>query len=268
MTQFTGVSETLLIPLYARFLETQRSDGIFKDEKAVEAVSKLNIDFNKFRDDFSVVQIGCAVRTEILDQAVQSFLSRHPEAAVINLGAGLCTRFFRLDNGRTTWFEVDFPDVKSSWSRAFQETERHQYIASSVLDFAWMEQLDSCSHLPKLFIAEGLLMYFSEQQVRKLLTELTLRFPQSEMLLEAMSPHLAKNSNRNQAVSKTDATFRWGLSTGRHLSKWISKIHFIEEWYYLDRHPARWGNARFFRYIPFIRKGMKIIHIGFVSDSQ
>ena len=267
MTQFTGVSETLLIPLYARFLETQRTDGIFKDEKAIEIVQKLNLTFDKFRDDFSITQIGCVVRTEILDQATQTFLNHHPEAVVINLGAGLCTRFFRLDNGTIMWLEIDFPEVKASWNQVFKETNRHKFIASSVLDFSWMDQLNSFKELPKLFIAEGLLMYFSQQQVRQLLRELALRFPQSEMLIEAMSPYLVKSSHRNKAVSKTDATFQWGLSTGRQLSRWSPQIRFVEEWYYLDRHPARWGNAQLFRYIPFIRKGMKIIHLCFGSGN-
>lgn len=34
----SGVSETLLIPLYHRAMETQRPDAIVKDEKAVALV--------------------------------------------------------------------------------------------------------------------------------------------------------------------------------------------------------------------------------------
>jgi O-methyltransferase involved in polyketide biosynthesis len=36
MEKLSGVSETLLITLYFRYLETLREDGIIRDEKAVE----------------------------------------------------------------------------------------------------------------------------------------------------------------------------------------------------------------------------------------
>ena len=40
--KLTGVSETLLIPLWARASETVRSDSIIKDNKAVEMVKKID----------------------------------------------------------------------------------------------------------------------------------------------------------------------------------------------------------------------------------
>jgi len=63
VTQLIGVSETLLITLYCRYLETQRPDAIIKDEKAIELVEKIDYDFSKFHD--WTVQYGVAVRTEM-----------------------------------------------------------------------------------------------------------------------------------------------------------------------------------------------------------
>jgi O-methyltransferase involved in polyketide biosynthesis len=37
----SGVSETLLIPLYIRAMESQRPDVLIKDERAVELVARL-----------------------------------------------------------------------------------------------------------------------------------------------------------------------------------------------------------------------------------
>ena len=37
-----GVSETLLIPLYYRALETQHPDAMIKDEKAMELIKRLS----------------------------------------------------------------------------------------------------------------------------------------------------------------------------------------------------------------------------------
>lgn len=52
MTQkLTSVSETLLIALYAKFPETQRQDGLLKDEKVIDIAERLNCDFGKFSKD-------------------------------------------------------------------------------------------------------------------------------------------------------------------------------------------------------------------------
>ncbi len=37
----SGVSETLLIMLYLRAMESQRPDALFNDEKAVELVARI-----------------------------------------------------------------------------------------------------------------------------------------------------------------------------------------------------------------------------------
>jgi O-methyltransferase involved in polyketide biosynthesis len=263
MEKLTGVSETLLIPLYAKFLETQRKDGIIKDEKSIEVVNKLYFDYEKFSKGFWSTQVSCAVRTEILDQAVGEFIKINPEAVIVNLGAGLCTRFFRLDNGTIKWFDLDLPPVKQVWEKVYKETDRHRFLAYSVLDFSWLEEINSFAKLPILFIAEGLFMYLQEKDIKHIFTEINNNFPQAEILIEALSPIITSNSKRHAAVSKTDAVFRWGINTGKELETWDKNIHFLEEWYYVDRHSSRWRWLQLFKYIPFLRKSMKIIRLGF-----
>jgi len=43
-----GVPETLLIPLWARAVESENSDPIVKDNKAVEMMERIDYDFSKF----------------------------------------------------------------------------------------------------------------------------------------------------------------------------------------------------------------------------
>ena len=40
----SGVSQTLLITVYLRAMETQRPDALIKDEKAVELVTRMSRD--------------------------------------------------------------------------------------------------------------------------------------------------------------------------------------------------------------------------------
>lgn len=43
-----SVQETLLIPLYARAIETRASDSVLSDPRAVEMVEALDYDFGRF----------------------------------------------------------------------------------------------------------------------------------------------------------------------------------------------------------------------------
>ena len=51
MQKLSGVSETLLITLYLRAMESQRPDALIKDEKAVELVSNTTwiYDFGRIK---------------------------------------------------------------------------------------------------------------------------------------------------------------------------------------------------------------------------
>jgi hypothetical protein len=76
--KLTGVPETLLVALYLRAAETQRADGIIRDEKAVEMIQGIEYDFARFNKAWAS-QVGVAVRTEILDDAIKEYIKKYPE---------------------------------------------------------------------------------------------------------------------------------------------------------------------------------------------
>lgn len=258
----TGVAETLLIPVGARAREHRRPDALFHDPWAARIVENLDDTLERFAKDW-LSQAGIAVRTEILDQAVHAFLARHPDALVVNLGAGLCTRFFRLDNGHVRWVELDLPEAIALRREIFEENRRCRLLAHSVLDHDWMERVEETPRRPILFVAEGLLYYFTEDQVRAILTALARRFPGSELLFESVSPLMVRLSSRHPSVGKTSARFHWGIRTGKSLAGWDKNIHFVEEWSYFDRHPERWRWLRLLRRTPPLRDLIKIVHLRF-----
>jgi methyltransferase (TIGR00027 family) len=260
--KLTGVPETMLIPLRARYLESKRENGIISDPKSIEILDQIDCDFSGEREVSKGSQIGVAIRTEILDEQVNRFLANNPGAVVVNLGSGLDTRFHRLDNGSVTWFDLDVPEAIELRGKFFDETDRFKLIPKSVTDFSWLELIPKDK--PLLFIAEGLLMYFAEEEVKELLGKIGAACPGSEMLFEAMSPFIAKRTDKHADVKKYDAQFKWGISTGAELGEWKQGIDFIEEWYYFERHTYRYPLIyRLLAFIPVFRKGMKIVRIRF-----
>ena len=260
--KLTGVPETMLIPLRARYVESKRENGIISDPKSIEILDRIEYDFSGKKEVSVGSRIGVAIRTEILDEETSRFLSKNPDAVVVNLGCGLDTRFHRLDNGSVTWFDLDMPEAIELRKKFFDETDRFKLVPKSVTDFSWMETIPR--GWPLLFLAEGLLMYFTEDEVKGLLGKIGATFPGSSMLFEAMSPFIAKRTDRHADVKKYDARFKWGISTGAELEEWKQDIEFVEEWYYFDRHTDRFPLIfRLLSLIPAFRKGMKIVHIRF-----
>ena len=64
-----------------------------------------------------------AARTAILDDQVRAFIANDPDAVIVNLGAGLDTRFNRRRHGKIEWIELDLPDGNRIPSKAWR-TER------------------------------------------------------------------------------------------------------------------------------------------------
>lgn len=258
-----GVPETLLIPLWARARETENSNPIIKDYKAVEMMTNIDYDFSKF-DNTWVSQIGVAVRTELLDKGTKTFINKNPNAVIINIGCGLDTRFSRLDNHKINWYDLDLPEPIRVRKQFFHETERYKMISKSVFDYSWINEID-ISNRPVLIIAEGILMYFTEQEIKNLFNELVKAFKDAEVLFEMMTPTVAKMSKHHDTASKLGVKFNWGITSGKEMESYNSKIKFIKEWNYFDFHKDRWHWLRIPSLIPAFKNRFndRIVHLKF-----
>ena len=101
----SGVSQTLLITLYLRAMETQRPDALIKDEKAVELVTRMSRDFD-FMKQIPMKEVNKVVpllRNRKFDRYAQDFLTRHPDGVVVHIGCGLDSRFERVAERNSKW---------------------------------------------------------------------------------------------------------------------------------------------------------------------
>ena len=261
----SGIAETLLIPLWARSMETLRPDAIIRDPIALEIFECLDYDFSKF-DGAWITQTGIAIRTKLLDEATAAFIREHPRAAIINLGAGLSTRFSRLDNGTVRWYEVDLQEVVALRKLFFRETRRYRCIAGSVTDPSTWERI-AVGRKPVLLLAEGLFMYFAEEEVRSVFKCLSEAFPGAQMLLEMLAPCAVGMGKYDPCLSKIAdgcLEFRWALSDSRDMESWGCGVSVMQEWNVLDHHRDRWGWLNFFapQSIPSLGNRIVQMHFG------
>lgn len=252
------VQETLLIPLYFRARETLRPDAILRDPEAVRLVSAIDYDFARF-DAAWIINLDCVIRTEILDERVRTFLGRHPDAVVINLGAGLDARFQRIDNGRVRWFDLDLPDAIEARDRLLPAGERVVHLACSMFDPAWPARGPAPPGTPVLVIAEGLFCYCEERQLRELFALLAARWPGVHVAFQSISPRYVGRQADVPAVNLTRARLLWGVESGRDIEAWDPSYRFLGEWAFIDRHRRRWGHLRWLSLLPWVRRDLRTV---------
>ncbi|MBW4668490.1 MAG: class I SAM-dependent methyltransferase [Cyanomargarita calcarea GSE-NOS-MK-12-04C] len=256
------IQETLLITLYARAYELQEADPIIVDPKSAEIVRAIDYDFHKFATAKNS-QIGCCLRGMVLDNWVRTYMTQHPQGTVIEIGSGLNTRFERVDNGEVRWFDLDLPDSIAVRRQFFEETERRQFISASALDTDWIEQVKAVSTEPCMFLAEGVLMYLSEQQVKLLFANLLQEFASCFFAFDSMSPLMVRNQKYHDSLKYTSAKFDWGIANIRKIHNWDGHYQVIEVCTFADL-PAKYIqrfsliNRLLFSYIPILRDSYRL----------
>ena len=74
-------------------------------------VGKIDFDFAGLGVQTSVV-CQAALRAKMLDDRVRDFVEQHPDAVIVDLGAGLDSGFYRVDPPPSVdWYSVDLPGI-------------------------------------------------------------------------------------------------------------------------------------------------------------
>ena len=246
-----SVERTMFITMMARARETLREDGIISDRYAVEMYEKIKDIFPTEKGDWKS-ETGVVVRTVILDGYIRGFIEKNPEAVCINVGAGLDTRFFRVNNEKITWYDVDLPEVIEVREKLVPHHKNKISISCDALDPRWTSEVDA-GERPVLIIMEGLLMYFEEKDVKRVIHMMQRQFPNATLVLELLSEKIVKKTDMADAVSKTGAVFQWGVSSGRDVENLNANLKFIEETNLADKMYLKMGIYKMLSKISFIK---------------
>lgn len=97
-------------------------------------------------------------------------------------------------------------------------------IAMSAMD-DWGGEIAE-SEKETLIIIEGLTMYLTEAEVRRVFDVIAGRFARATVLVETMNPLVAKRF-KEKSIEGSHAKFNWGIRDGRALAQW--GFRFLEE---------------------------------------
>ena len=220
------VSETLLIPLYARAREQKQTPPLLNDAYAARLVEFIDYDFTKF-ELAPMSMTGVVIRATYFDAVVRQFVANHKQPVVVHLGYGLDTRVQRLGKAgeRAHFYHVDVPEVIALRQQLLPAETNESYLSTSMFDTEWMDQL--ASQHPKatfLFVIEGVLMYFSYENNQQLFHDLATRFPGAEIHFDVISSWLSSHTYLHDAVRFTHAAFQFGLDDDKEFEQWHPRL--------------------------------------------
>ncbi len=182
MPELEDVSDTALWVATFRAQESARKDALFHDPLAAVLVGEEGPRIVRSLGQVGRISGGVVVRTLAFDDFVQTALRDLGIDAVVNLGAGLDTRPYRMDLPPSlAWWEMDLPrllDFKEE--RLKDEKPRcrlHRIRVDLTDERARREILDSVATQVQraLVLTEGVLAYLDPRDVVTLARELHSR---------------------------------------------------------------------------------------------
>jgi O-methyltransferase involved in polyketide biosynthesis len=189
------VQETLVIPLYGRKLCTEQFPNLFRDEKAVGLIDRIDYDFSalekrskSFAHRFGALEV--AMRENDLMIEAKEYLKDHPRAALVNLGCGLDQTAENCDNGTCMIYNLDLPDVIAVRNELLPESDRIKNVAADLNDLSWFDKIDAQNGV--CFLAAGVFYYFKTEDVKKLFCEMAKRFPGGRLVFDTANRRAVK----------------------------------------------------------------------------
>lgn len=201
------VSDTAFWIAGFRARETERKDAVFKDILAKKLAGEKGLQMVSETPHSRLVAFAMVMRTTAIDRLVLSAVSSGIDA-VINLGAGLDTRPYRLNlPTQLEWIEIDFEGIiKYKNEKLANETPVCQLrrIVADLSDDLERRKLFSKlgSEVKKaLVITEGVIGYLTNEQAANLSKDI-YSIPSFVFWIQDYSQGKKKNHRRTKDLAK------------------------------------------------------------------
>ncbi len=233
MTEFSMVEDTLFVPLLGRIYASESFPHILTDQKALELKKRLPKTIKGQNTQTQYTLLAGAIRSANMDRYIGDFLNRNPEGIVVELGCGLETSFYRNDNGSSQWYEVDLPAVIAYRQHLLGLPERDSFIVSDAFSRDWMEQIRSAHpDAPILITASGLLYYFEQEKVIRLLRMLN-HYGAVEFVFDTVNSSGMKRIGKYmKQVGHEETAMYFYVDDGEALARQVGATLLKEEPYY------------------------------------
>lgn len=187
MDQLSELSKTLFVPMGGRIFASEHFPKVLDDKKALELKDKIPAGVLDDKHQSEYTYLASASRCRNIDDRIRTFLAACPDGVIVELGCGLETTYFRCDNGKADWYELDLPEVIAFRKTLLPGADRMHFIEASAFDTGWMDTLSKeLGNRHVLFLSSGVFQYFEEEKVLRLFVDL-MRFRHASIVFDAVS---------------------------------------------------------------------------------
>ncbi len=213
-----NVSDTARWAAYFRAQETKRPDALFRDPLAERLAGPRGLEIGK---KLKTTPWAWIARTVVFDQVIARCVQGGVDT-VVNLAAGLDARPYRLPVPASLhWIEVDLPGIVAEKEEVLSSEKplcRLERVALDLADVAARRALFArigASSRKALVICEGLLIYFSTEQVAELARDLAVPLALQLWVMDLVSPGLLRMIQKESPeLREANAPLRFGPPEG------------------------------------------------------
>jgi methyltransferase (TIGR00027 family) len=206
--QIENVSDTAFAVAHYRAEETKRPDALFRDPFAGLLAGDRGKKMGAAMPVPGIVSQIVVIRTCIIDDFIRQAISQGVDT-VLNLGAGLDTRPYRMDLPESLlWIEVDYPrviqfkDERLAAQKPRCKLERVSLDLENPSGRRTFLQATNARAKKLLILTEGVVSYLSEEDVASLADDLRSLDHADGWIVEYFSPVFAKYRGRGHTLRK------------------------------------------------------------------
>ncbi|CAA7602327.1 Methyltransferase Ppm1/Ppm2/Tcmp [Acididesulfobacillus acetoxydans] len=219
-----NVSETALWVAYYRAVETRRRDALFHDPYAGVLAGERGEEIARTIPYGKNSAWSMTVRTCLLDEMILQLIGEEKVDAVLNLGAGLDTRPYRLPLPASfNWIEVDLPGIlayKEEKLAGVKPVCKLQSVSLNLADAVGAQTLFAevnARNAGVLVLSEGLLAWLSREDVEALAKSLHEQANFTWWLMDLMTAALSRwlaQAGWSKATEAGDAKMQFAPEEG------------------------------------------------------
>lgn len=211
MAELSELSKTLYIPLVGRIHASRQYPSLISDSKVLDLEPSLPPEASALRDGAGeYAMVASIVRSINMDRRIREFLAVHPDAAVVSVGCGLETTYWRCDNGRALWFELDLPEVIDVRRELLGPGERQFLVPGDMFDYSWIDRVKREGEHPTIVVVSGVFYYFEEARVVDFINHLAA-FNNVRVVFDSTSSAGLRVSRHYVKLMKNASVMRFSL---------------------------------------------------------
>ena len=229
----TAVEQTAFLTEYARALDSRWPRPILGDSLADDAVGKIDYDFAGLGVQTSVV-CQTALRAKMLDDRVRAFVAAHPDAVVVDLGAGLDSGYYRVAPPPSVhWYSVDLPGITALRDQVLPAAPQSHSVPVSLTDERWPDAIPA--DRPTMLVADGLFAFLTEAQIIAIFLTITDHFGAGELAFNdygriGWASRLAVKLYPQKMFKDVGSQFGYpGFKDAHHPETWNPRMSLVEE---------------------------------------